>query len=318
MIPVRRRGKTIVIMLLMQWSLHFPTPKALKAVSAASKYGRLDKLSIEKFPIPWDGFRRDVGDKIKSIFISHRVMRKVRGALHEETAYGALKFTNDKNTEMYAVRKAVATLSHKEITQIGDERIRAAICSYILAKGFDPKDSADVKKALKDAAIHPPVMASGQPIKRVRLHKPFSNIRMLKNKKDQEYRGVLEGSNHHIVIYEYKDKRGKPKRGGIVVSMFEAAERARHGKPVIDQNLEDDKHFIMSLSINELVQVPISENETEMYRVQKMNAATQICLRKHTAANINDNSTRMLVMPNTFMGKKVVIDPLGRVYSAND
>ncbi|MBL4774843.1 MAG: type II CRISPR RNA-guided endonuclease Cas9 [Mariprofundus sp.] len=294
------------------------TPKALKAVSAASKYGRLDKLSMEQFPMPWDNFRHDIEAQIKSIVVSHRVMRKIRGALHEETAYGALKFTNEKNTAMYAVRKPVAMLSHKEITQIGDERIRAAICSYILAKGFDPKDSADVKKALKDAATRPPVMASGQVIKRVRLHKPFSNIRMLKNKKNKKYRGVLEGSNHHIVIYEYEDKRGKSKRGGIVVSMFDAAERARHGKPIIQRNLENGKRFVMSLSINELVQVPISDDVFEVYRVQKMNAATQICLRQHTAANINNHSTRMLVMPNTFKGKKITIDPLGAVHPAND
>jgi len=294
------------------------TPKALKEVSAASKYGRLDKLSIERFPMPWDGFRHDIGAQVKSITISHRVMRKIRGALHEETAYGSLKLTNEKNTEMYAVRKSVSELSHKEVTQIGDERIRSSICSYIIAKGFDPKDSTDVKKALKDAETNPPVMASGQPIKRVRLHKPFSNIRMLKNKKNKEYRGVLEGSNHHIVIYEYEDKRDITKRGGIVVSMFDAAERARHGKAVIQRNLEDGKRFVMSLSINELVEVPIGEDESEVYRVQKMNAATQICLRKHTAANINDHSSRMLVMPNTFNGKKVVVDPLGKIYPAND
>ena len=35
------------------------TPKALKAVSAASKYGHLNKLTIEQFPMPWEGFRQD-------------------------------------------------------------------------------------------------------------------------------------------------------------------------------------------------------------------------------------------------------------------
>ena len=294
------------------------TPKALKAVSSASKYGRLDKLSQEQFPIPWDSFRHDIEQSIQSIIVSHRVMRKIRGALHEETAYGALKFTDEKGQKIYAVRKPVTALSHKEITQIADDKIRGAITSYILQKGFDPKVKNDVEKALKEADKHPPTMQSGQSIKRVRLHKPFSKMRLLKNKKGEPYRAVQEGSNHHIVIYEYQDKKGKTKRGGHVVSMFEAAQRARRGEPIIQRKLEDGQKFIMSLSINELVQVPKGEGEFDVYRVQKMNAATQIALRHHTAANINDNNARLLVMPNTFKGSKIVVDPLGNIYPAND
>jgi len=294
------------------------TPKALKAVSSASKYGHLNKLSIEQFPMPWEGFRHDVEASIQSIIISHRVMRKIRGALHEETAYGALSFTDDKNQKMYAVRKAVSALSHKEITQIADEKIKGAISSHILQKGYDPKDKADVAKALKEADKNPPTMLSGQPIKRVRLHKPFSKMRILNNKQGQAYRAMQEGSNHHIVIYEYEDKRGKTKRGGHVVSMFDAAQRARHGKPIIERKLEDGQRFVMSLSINELVQVPKGEGESNVYRVQKMRSNTQVCLRLHAAANINSRETCLEVMPSSFKGRKVVIDPLGQIYPAND
>jgi len=294
------------------------TPKALKAVSAVSKYGRVDKLSIEQFPIPWENFRSDAEEKTQSIIVSHRVMRKIRGALHEETAYGSLKFTDEKNQKMYAVRKVISALSHKEITQIADDKIKGAISSYILQKGFDPKVKEDVSKALKDADNNPPTMKSGQVIKKVRLHKPFSKMRVLNNKQGKPYRAMQEGSNHHIVIYEYQDKKGRIKRGGIVVSMFDAAQRARNSEPVIQRKLEKGQRFVMSLSINELVQVPKGEGGFNIYRVQKMNSATQITLRHHRAANINDNAARLLVMPNTFKGTKVALDPLGQVYPAND
>ena len=294
------------------------TPKALKAVSAASKYGRLDKLSQEQFPMPWDDFRRDVEASIKSIIVSHRVTRKIHGALHEETAYGELKITDEKGQKLYAVRKPVSALSHKEITQIADEKIRGAISSYILQKGFDPKDKSDVAKALKEADKNPPKMRSGQPIRRVRLHKPFTKMLLLKNRQGKTYRAMQEGSNHHIVIYEYEDKKGRSKRGGHVVSMFEAAQRARRGEPIIQRKLVDGQRFVMSLSINELVQVPTGENEFEVYRVQKMNSDLTICLRSHTSAIITDKATRRFVKPNTLNGRKVVIDPIGRVYPAND
>ena len=294
------------------------TPKALKAVSAASKYGRLDKLSQEQFPVPWDGFRQDVEVSIKSIIVSHRVMRKIHGALHEETAYGELKITDEKGQKLYAVRKPVSALSHKEITQIADEKIRAAISSYILHKSFDPKDKSDVAKALKEAEKNPPRMQSGQPIKRVRLHKPFTKMLLLKNRQGKAYRAMQEGSNHHIVIYEYEDKKGRTKRGGHVVSMFEAAQRAKRGEPVIQRRLEGGRRFVMSLSINELVQVPKGEKNSEVYRVQKMDAGGEITLRLHTAASIQNNQERLIKTPNSLIAKKVVVDPLGRIYPAND
>jgi len=294
------------------------TPKALKAVSANSKYGRSDKLNIKQFPIPWENFRSDAENSIKSIIISHRVMRKIRGALHEETAYGELKFTDEKNQKMYAVRKAVSALSHKEITQIADEKIKGAISSYILQKGFDPKVKTDVAKGLKDADANPPTMESGQVIKRVRLHKPFSKMRMLNNKQGQAYRAMQEGSNHHIVIYEYQDKKGKIKRGGTVVSMFDAAQRARHGKPIINRKLGEGQRFVMSLSSNELVQVPKGEDEFDIYRVQQISLDTKMMFRLDKAALIGNNSERLIKMPNTLKGHKVVIDPLGQIYPAND
>lgn len=294
------------------------TPSALKKVSSASKYGRLNQIAKDEFPIPWETFRDDVDTRVQSIIVSHRAMRKIRGALHEETAYGELKLSDEKGQKLYAVRKPVTALTHKEITQIADEKIRSAINVYILSKGFDPKEKTDVAKALKEAESDPPTMHSGQVIKRVRLHKPFSKMRLLKNKQGKAYRAMQEGSNHHIVIYEYEDNRGNTKRAGHVVSMFEAAQRARRGEPIIQRKLDEDQRFVMSLSINELVKVPTGEDGFEIYRVQKMNAATQITLRHHTAANINDNAARLLVMPNTFRGYKAVVDPLGHVFPAND
>ncbi len=295
------------------------TPAALKQVSSASKYGRLDKLTVDHFPIPWDGFRKDVEEAIRGIVVSHRVMRKVRGALHEETAYGALKLSDRKGQSLYAVRKPVSALTHKEITQIGDEKIRSIIQRYVLAQELDPKNSTDVKKALKEAESYPPCMPSGQPIKRVRLHKPFSKMRMLKNKQNKAYRGVQDGSNHHMVIYEYEDKRGRTKRGGKVVSMFDASQRAKNGERIVQASLEDGQRFVVSLALNEMLAIEDENGPISYYRVQKLDAANLvICLREHTAANIQDNQSRLFMSPGSFRGQKVVVSPIGLVYPAND
>ena len=59
---------------------------------------------------------------------------------------------------------------------------------------------------------------------------------MLKDKKGKLYRAVAPGNNHHIEILEYTDKRRKSKRGGKVVTMFEAVQRSQRKEPVIQRN----------------------------------------------------------------------------------
>ncbi|MBM3967968.1 MAG: type II CRISPR RNA-guided endonuclease Cas9, partial [Planctomycetes bacterium] len=49
----------------------------------------------ELLDTPWDGFRDDVKKRIKSVWVSHKVERKVSGALHEETQYGATQHENE-------------------------------------------------------------------------------------------------------------------------------------------------------------------------------------------------------------------------------
>ena len=69
---------------------------------------------------PWPNFRETVKQAVQRINVSHRVERKVRGALHEETRYGPTK-----KEGKWVVRKKLVDLSLTEIERIRDETVRS-------------------------------------------------------------------------------------------------------------------------------------------------------------------------------------------------
>ncbi|MDH5528141.1 MAG: type II CRISPR RNA-guided endonuclease Cas9 [Nitrospirota bacterium] len=269
---------------------------------------------------PWPNFRNDVDAQLRGMVISHRVLRRARGALHEETNYGVLQRTDSKGVPLYAVRKPVAALTAKELERIGDPAIRKLVANHLRAHGVvDPKKQAD---AFRKALAHPLFMPTRDgrqiPVKRVRIHKPSSGMISLGGHRRTPYRAVEPGGNHHMVIFEFTDAKGNRKRDAEVVSMFEAARRARQGEPVIRRDQGPGRRFVMSLSTNEMVQVA-GEKGVEYYRVQYIDGSNKvICLRRHTAANLENNADRLLPRPNTLKGIKVMVDPLGRVTPAGD
>jgi len=293
------------------------SPGVIKRLSRMTR-GRSD-VTLRGFPPPWEGFRDDVKNKIDAIVVSHKVRRKVAGALHEETNYGRLAAVGDKGETLFAIRKLVSELTRKEVERIGDDRIKSLVVERLKENGLDPVKDSEKQKEWREALLEPILLSNRNgppvPVRRVRLHRPSTNML------DLGYRWVEPGSNHHIVIYEYTEGKKKGRWDGEVVSMFEAAQRVKNKKPVINREVGDGRRFIMSLSINEMVR--LKEDELwQYYRVQLINGrSNQICFRLHTAATIDDNNERLLRIPNALKGlctEKITIDPMGRVRRAND
>src|SRR5690606_12905841 len=71
---------------------------------------------------PWPNFRETVKQRVKQINVSHRVERKLRGALHEETLYGKTATPGE-----WVVRKPVEALSAAEVDRIRDPGIRKIV-----------------------------------------------------------------------------------------------------------------------------------------------------------------------------------------------
>lgn len=298
----------------------------LKEISGKAAMGRNPK----DIPPPWDNFRENVKTSIDRIIVSHRVLRKIRGALHEETNYGILKKTDSDGQNYYAVRKSIAAITASEIAKIGDPVVQKIIREHLAKNGVTDLTKSGVEKSAewKKAMLSPdnlPMMPNknGPPvhIRKVRLHIPSTGMEPMKNPAGENYRAVKKGSNHHIVIYEHTDSKGRIRWDGEVVSMLEAARRARRGEPIIRRNLGDGKKFIMSLSTNETIRTT-NNGTSDYWRVQVINARSfQIGFRRHTAANIQDNVTRLLRIPDALRElsvEKVTVCPAGHVKVAHD
>ena len=268
---------------------------------------------------PWLTFRNDVEASTNNITVSHRVNRKVSGALHEETYYGPTDENAPKGKEMMVVRKPVHQLSKRDLTLIRDETVRKIVKDEITKR----MEEQDVTRAtaVKSLEAEPPYIISSKaktPIKKVRLlmKKDPQIMHFFENKKGEEYRAALYGNNHHIAIYETTDKNGEKKQVGKVVPMMEAARRVKDGEPIVMKDFRPDHSFLYSLAKNDMI---INQEDGEIYRVQKVSSDGQITFRGINIALKGAGDPGVLrKYATTLNAEKIKISPSGEIFPAND
>lgn len=288
---------------------------------ARSKYS----VTGVSFDLPWHNFRDEVREKVKSVNVSHRDSRKVSGKLHEETNYGLTGKKDESGQDIYVYRKPLDALTVPMVEKIADPVVREIVKSRFVEKGIS-LDSGD-RKIPKEVWKEPLYMRRTKsdkkvPIKSVRIHDVKTNVIPLKDKTGKVYRVVEPGSNHHIEILQYKDKKGNIKKDGKVVTMFEAVQRSQRADPVIQKDHGPDKKFICSLAINEMFMLKLDDGTEILHRVQKIIHDGRIVFRPHAfAGKVSDSDQPPLIQrrsASTVEGYKVTVDPIGRVWPAND
>lgn len=296
------------------------------AVIAMTTRSALQHLSTVKYgpqrtPLdpPWEGFRDDVTAAVEDIRVSYRPQRKIAGALHEETAYGPAP-------DGGVVRKPVAELSVKEIERIRDggiQRIvREAVYEAAHAIGREPKGSDKVGALLGDRELAMP--SSGVPIRKVRIVRPERTLIVLtRDAEGKPIKLAKPGGNHHAEIFEKPDGSWT----GRVISRWKAHTRLREQQPVVRRDADDGSTFIMSLCINDMVELEGAKPDAPcgLYRVQMLSlidGRPYFVFRLHTAARIDDDTTMARAQSwGTFKSwhpRKVLVDPLGRMHPCND
>jgi CRISPR-associated endonuclease Csn1 len=283
--------------------------KLVKA-GGARKHGEI-------LPEPWANFRDDVKERIKHVNVSHRVERKVAGALHEETLYG-----KTENPTEWVVRKPLENLSANEIEKIRDETIRNLVIARLKEHGieFGRGKKPDAKRM--KTALNGMTMPSGVPIKKVRVLKPEQTIRSIRCGENTAY--VKPGSMHHLAIFEWEAK-GKKKREAVFVSMLDAIDRLKRKEEVIQrtppenhESIPADAKFIMSLSSREMVLTNFKGHEKLLTFKTAASTQGQIYFAEHTDARRSGDQTKYVATANSLDARKVTVDPLGRIRWAND
>jgi CRISPR-associated endonuclease Csn1 len=264
--------------------------------------------------LPWEQFRGAVKTRLETMKVSHRVQRRVSGSLHEETIYG-----RTQTAGAFVVRKPVESLTPSMVEDIRDPTIRQLIVDRLAQHGvkIGRKTSGTIPK---EAWKEPLLMPSGVPVKKVRLIKRDETIRPLRGGNDPAH--VKPGSTHHLCIFEYTQNQ-KTKREAVFVTTLEAMERIKKRKPIIQRihPRRADAQFVMSLSAGELVLGMFKGKERLVKYKTAASTQGQIYFIEHAEArrDTGENvATRFAVTANTLNGRKVTVDPLGRVRWAND
>lgn len=261
-------------------------------------------------PEPWEGFRNDVEQAIKTMVVSHQTTHKVSGALHEETAYGYRA-----KEGVYVFRKSIHALTKGEIGRVRDPRLRSELQKRLAEHGGDEKAFAKDARPIYvlDRSGVPARDGNGNPreVKAVRLDSDLKNAKMISI---EDYKFFPSGSNHHVEIVR-DDKTGK--KLGVFVSMFDAARRANAGLKIVQKDHGPGKTFLMSLSPNDMVCIPEVDG-SPWYRVQKLAATNNSVIFRAATDSKTDPKSQYAKSPNTLSCTKVHATILGEVTESPD
>ena len=308
--------------------------RSIQQLNKAAAMGQMQgKRGIIKLPSTWNNFVDTVRAEIGRIIVSHRVSKKVSGALHEETIYSppiAERGPDGKpNGEAVPhVRKPLFAITKGEIENIADDAVRQRVIARLEELG-----GGDPKKLFATEANLPfLVTRDGRhiPIKKVRVRKQLSPLVLGAGR---VARHVVTEVNHHLEVFAYLDEKGNEYEwDGAVVSMAEAYRRTYSKPPLppVQRNHGPETQYKFSLSPGEIIQCdPDNKGNSKLLVVRSVSqfetGTVQIGLAEINDARKKSDMTKdrkfIRVVPNKLRqwnARKVAVSPLGEVSEAND
>jgi hypothetical protein len=266
--------------------------------------------------------------------VSHRVLHNVNTGFHQETIYSR-EMEHDGKKCVHIRRTLGKNLNKNEIFDIVDERVREAVVTKIRVLGFDPDNISDgdwkkISKAFLEFENLPYLMSkSGRfiPVKKVRVR---TTARVMAIGSNGRERNVLSGSNSHIEIFEVTDTTGRTKWEGIPVTRFEAMQRLREGKAIVNKTGKNDSwKFKFSLAGGDIVEMDTADSKQVLFVVRTVSLKTSGYHEiEYTGiasaglkADLRKNKQWFSAAINPLKQKncrKVNISPLGDIHYVND
>lgn len=265
---------------------------------------------------PWPDFADSVRQEVERIVVSHRVSRKVSGALHEETVYSP-PIQGKEGVKEYHVRKPLASFTSNDLAAIADSRVKELVLQKLGELG------GDLKKFKNEENLPFFTARDGRriPIRKVRIKKAVKTFPLGERR---TARNVTNKSNHHVEIYAgIKSDGSEGKWDGEVVSMRDAYERKKMGKPIVQRDWGSEAKFKFSLSLGEVIECDDDNNGRALLVCKGSSEYTTgtvvISLLEINDAHKNPKLIRRV--PNWLREKhvrKVALSPLGEVTEAHD
>src|SRR5579875_1031953 len=220
----------------------------IKRLSDAAQRAPLEhRRRFASLEAPWPNFVDSVRTEIDRIIVSHRVSKKVSGALHEETFYSAPRAdgTVHVRRSISANVRSTRQISKSELDDIVDDRVREAVKAKLDELGGDLKKFADERNLpclLTRNGSRVPIRKA-----RIRRARPVFSL--------DRVRHVSTDSNHHVELIATLDAHGNEAEWqGRVVPMRDAYLRVRLHAPVIDRTCDPSEEYKFSLCPGEVIE----------------------------------------------------------------
>jgi CRISPR-associated endonuclease Csn1 len=185
----------------------------------AREAGRAEDQDLErvfgKIPMPFEGFLDAVRTAKDDIIVSNKPEHGKHGAMHEDTAYGAVRDESEAAAIGNLVhRKPVTDLTEGEINHVRDLNLRTRLQAAV-APLMDEKGKAKDKNAYAAALA---AFAEANKVRRVRVGKSGTDaIPIADRRTGKEYKALVPGENHHVDIVQMRDGTWR----GYAATVFE-------------------------------------------------------------------------------------------------
>lgn len=236
----------------------------------------------------------------------------IRGSLHQDSIYGAIK--NPANTDeiKYVIRKDLESLKANDIESIVDEIVKEKIKEAIANKILLLSSNAQQKNKLNGR-----VWMSEEkqiPINKVRIYansvKNPLHIKehSVQSKSKHEHKQKVYGQNdenYAMAIYEGIDKKGNIKRTFEILNNIDAANYYKLSNkenrdnyeivPVVHQKSNLKLKYILKKGLNvifykehpnEILELNKNELNKRLYKLAKFDAQGRLTFRYHTEARL--------------------------------
>ena len=231
------------------------TVKRLSELSAQAGYEGRGRFDLES---PWNDFVDSVREAIAGIVVSHRVDRRANGQMHNETIYGPERDfvgADGKQKKVRHIRRALAQI--KKTATIVHKNVRAAVEAKLELLGNSPKafekeenlpvlGGIKIRKARVRETVHAARIGEGARLRRVALK-----------------------SNHHLEVFAELDSDGNEKKwSGKIVTTYDALQRKRQAKPLVNRDHGPGTKFKFSLCGGDTIRLDHPKHGGGLYIVR--------------------------------------------------
>lgn len=238
-----------------------------RAATDADRLGK--RRAFEAIDEPWPGFRAEVDRMVQTVVVSHRQGRKVSGPLHDQSVYSRPIGGPGGG---HRIRKELHKLTVSEIRdgKVVDRRALAAIRAKLAELGKPEPTQQELTRILADPANAPLVKGADGRMVRLRKVRVAADAGRRIGRQDKAAdRWVSPSNNHHTVIVEVRDRKGRLRWEDRPVTLLDAYARRAAGQPIVDRTVANGERFLFSLAPGEFIEMDLPTDATRrgLFRV---------------------------------------------------